>query len=140
MLKELEKIIKSIPPELGIEMPPKIFVDMDTEIIDYENKKSLTTKIPIKEKYKNPLGFMQGGMIAAAIDNTVGPLSFLVAPPSVTTTMNITYHRPIPMSDEFIFIKATIIDQTKKMIYMKAEVFNKANKLKAMATTSFMVI
>jgi uncharacterized protein (TIGR00369 family) len=140
MLKEIENIIKSIPSGLGVEIPPKIFVDMGSEIIDYEDKKSLTVKMPIKEKYKNPLGFMQGGMIAAAIDNTVGPLSFLVAPPSVTTTMNLTYHRPIPISDEFIFVKATIIDQTKKMIYIKAEVFNKENKLKVTATTSFIII
>ena len=140
MLKELEKIIKSIPAGSGIEIPPKIFVDMEAEIIDYEHKKSLTVQMPIKEKYQNPLGFMQGGMIAAAIDNTVGPLSFLVAPPSVTTTMNVTYVRPVPMTDEFIFVKATIVDQTKKMIYMKAEVFNKENKIKATATTSFMVV
>jgi len=140
MLKELEKMIKSIPAESGIEIPPKIFIEMEAEVVDYENKKSLTIKMPIKEKYKNPLGFMQGGMIAAAIDNTVGPLSFLVAPPSVTTTMNITYIRPVPVSDEFVFVKATIIDQTKKMIYMRAEVFNKDNKLKATATTSFMVV
>ena len=140
MLKELEKMIKSIPAESGIEIPPKIFIEMEAEVVDYENKKSLTIKMPIKEKYKNPLGFMQGGMIAAAIDNTVGPLSFLVAPPSVTTTMNITYIRPVPVSDEFVFVKATIIDQTKKTIYTRAEVFNKDSKLKATATTSFMVV
>jgi len=34
---------------------------------------------------------MQGGMIAAAVDNTIGPLSFLVAAPNVTRRLEMKY-------------------------------------------------
>jgi len=33
-------------------------------------------------------------MVAAAADNTLGPLSVLVAPPNLTRRMEITYARP----------------------------------------------
>ena len=68
----------------NLKMPPPIFVAMQCEVLEYnEEEKTLTTKMPVLEQWLNPYGTMQGGMIDAAMDNAVGPLSLLVAPMNI---------------------------------------------------------
>ena len=67
---------------------------MEGEFVDYQEGQTLSVRFPVKERYQNAIGHMQGGMIVATIDNTLGPLSFLVAPPSVTTQLNTSVHPP----------------------------------------------
>jgi hypothetical protein len=38
---------------------------------------------------------MQGGMIATAVDNTIGPLRDVVAPPNVTRTLEMRNSHPV---------------------------------------------
>ncbi|WAK02114.1 PaaI family thioesterase [Methylobacter sp. YRD-M1] len=85
------KIRKSAGPNTGMELPPKIFKAMEGEFLEYVEGQSLTVRFPVKESYSNPFGFMQGGMIMAAMDNTLGPLSLLLLPPSITTYVNQVY-------------------------------------------------
>ncbi len=120
----LKKISAKLPEQANIDIPPKIFVDMEGEYIDYQEGQSLTARFPVKERYQNPLRAMQGGMIVAAMDNTFGPLSYMVAPPSVTTHINATYIRPVTAKDKYIDVTATVIEITKSMLHMRAEVRN----------------
>jgi len=40
-----------------MDLPPKIFMDMDGEFIDLVEGVSLTARFPNKERYMNPMGF-----------------------------------------------------------------------------------
>lgn len=78
------------------QIPPPVFEDMQGEFVRFNaDDGCLITRFPVLERYCNPYGTMQGGMLAAAIDNTLGPLSMLVAPPNVTRRLEITYNRAI---------------------------------------------
>lgn len=77
----LVKIRESAGLNSGMELPPKIFKEMEGEFLEYIDGQSLTVRFPVKEGYSNPFGFMQGAVIVAAIDNTLGPLSLLLLPP-----------------------------------------------------------
>lgn len=57
-------------------LPPKVFLDMDDEFIEFIEGEKLVARYPNKSRYRNPFGFMQGGIIVAAIDNTIAPLSY----------------------------------------------------------------
>lgn len=134
MSNELLKTISSkLPKQSNIEIPPKIFVDMEGEYIEHIEGKSLTARFPVKERYQNPLKAMQGGMIVAAMDNTFGPLSYMVAPLSVTTHINATYIRPVTVDDRFIDVTATVIEITKNLLHMRAEVRNPDGELVAIS-------
>ena len=66
-------------------IPPPVFIEMQGEIIAFNlEKQTLEARYPVQKRYQNPYRAMQGGMIGAAVDNTLGPLSLLVAPPNVT--------------------------------------------------------
>ena len=99
----LEIIMERVRERLGdkivqFRIPPPVFVSMQAEVVAFDPEEaSLTVRFPVLEKDLNPYHTMQGGMIAAAIDNTLGPLSMLVAPPNVTRQLEVTYSRPITL-------------------------------------------
>ena len=127
--KLMASLADRVPESSGIKIPPNVFLEMEGEMTGYEAGKSLTVTFPVKEKYQNPFGFMQGGMIVAAVDNTIGPLSMLEAPPSVTTQLNTTYIRPIGPDQTHISITAVIVEKTKRHLHMQADVRNGEGKL-----------
>ena len=124
---------RMMPPGTRLEVPPKAFVDMGGEFVDYQEGQTLSVRFPVKERYQNPMGHMQGGMIVAAIDNTLGPLSFLVAPPSVTTQLNTSYIRPVTAQDEYIIITGRVLERTRTQLFLMAEVTNAVGKLVAVS-------
>ena len=104
-------------------LPPPIFEIMQGEIIEYNNEeKSLIVRLPVLEKWQNPFGTMQGGMIDAAIDNAVGPLSLLVAPMNMTRTIETKILKAITMDIETIYVKAKLVEEKKRRLIFEAEV------------------
>ena len=112
----------------GMKVPPPIFTHMQGEFIsiDFE-KNSIVIQFPILEEFENPMGYMQGGMIAAAIDNALGPLSFMLAPPSVTKTMTLDYKRPISNDLDSIFVHAQLDNKTDRELHLSATVTSESN-------------
>ena len=50
--------------------PPPIFAAMKGEFLKFDQDAGyLAAQFPVLENYLNPYGSMQGGMIAAAVDN-----------------------------------------------------------------------
>lgn len=107
----------------GMKVPPPIFTHMKGEFINIDfEENSMLLSFPIMEEFENPMGYMQGGMIAAAIDNALGPLSFMLAPPSVTKTMTVEYKRPIQKTLDSILVHAQLDSRTEKELYLSATV------------------
>ncbi len=107
----------------SLKIPPPVFTDMKGEILAFDPvAKSLTVRFPVEERYQNPMGYMQGGMIAAAVDNVIGPLSFMIAPPSVTKTLEMTYLRPVPASLGSITVEARLVSMEGRELLFTAEV------------------
>ena len=65
---------------------------------------------------------MQGGVIAAAVDNTLGPLSVLVAPVNVTHRLEMTYSRPATLDMGYIVVNARLLERKDNRLVFKAEV------------------
>lgn len=114
-----------------LKLPPPIFADMGGEFVEMDlAAKTLTVRFPVQARYQNPMGYMQGGMIAAAIDNAIGPLSFMVAAPNVTKTMEVTYLRPISASIAEINVVAAFAEQNGRELTFVADVLrNDGTKL-----------
>ena len=125
----------------SIEVPPKVFLDMEGEFLAYEESEmSLLVRFPVKDRYLNPLRTMQGGMIVAAIDNVFGPLSFLVAPPSISTQLNTSFVKAVRPSLPYIDVHAKVDELTRRYLYMSARVTNPEGELLTLAHASFMIL
>jgi len=45
----ISRIFKMIPSDTGMELPPKVFIDMEGEFIDFVEGEALTTRFPNKD-------------------------------------------------------------------------------------------
>ncbi len=124
-LKEL------MPYENNMELPPKIFIDMEGEFIEFVENIKLIARFPNMERYMNPFGFMQGGILVAAVDNTISPFSYASAPPSITKEIKTEFKRPVKRAEKYIDVVATVVEKASSYILLQAEVLNEKGKLVA---------
>jgi acyl-coenzyme A thioesterase PaaI-like protein len=115
-------------------LPPPVFDFMRGEVLDFDpDSARLKVRFPVLENYLNPYGAMQGGLVAAAADNTLGPLSMLVAPPNVTRTLNMKFSHPVTPELEFIIVEAKLQEQDGRRLNFTAEIRDQEGKLLARA-------
>jgi uncharacterized protein (TIGR00369 family) len=85
----------------------------------------------------NPRGAVQGGFVAAMLDDTMGPAivsSTNCEEGMVTIDMNVTYLRPVYPGR--VIGKGRIINRGRTIVYMEAELFDEAGEMLARATSS----
>lgn len=109
--------------------PPPVFATMRGEFLELDLEAgALTAQFPVLESYLNPYGTMQGGMVAAAVDNTLGPLSVLVAPPNVTRRLEMTYSRPVTLDVGTIVVTARLLERRDRWLTFGATVRDRAGQ------------
>ena len=115
----LSKLNDLMTKQKDVEIPPKIYLDMESEALDWdEENMQLIVRFPVKDRYQNPLGMMQGGMIVAAIDNVFGPLSYLVAPPSLTMQLNTSFIKSVGPDQTYIDVNAKVDEINRRFLHM----------------------
>ncbi|MEN8136608.1 MAG: PaaI family thioesterase [Thermodesulfobacteriota bacterium] len=119
----LDQVLAGVGDKRRLLMPPPVFTTMQGEFIGFDREnKILQARFPVLAEQLNPYGSMQGGMIAAAIDNTLGPLSMLVAPPNFTRRLEIKYRRPVTPGLDYITVIGKFLDQKKRQLFFRASV------------------
>ena len=115
-------------------IPPPVFDAMKGEFLAFDDKAgSLTTRFPVLKEHLNPYGSMQGGMVAAAVDNTLGPLSMLVAPPNVTRRLHMKYSKPATPDLGYIIVSGKLLERKGRQLIFSAEVRDREGVLLARA-------
>jgi acyl-coenzyme A thioesterase PaaI-like protein len=94
-----------------MELLPKVFTDMEGVNLLTMLMGILIARFPNKERYINPFGFMQGGIIVAAIDNTVASLSYLLAPPNISKEISAVFKWSVTRDDRYIDVIASLIEK-----------------------------
>ncbi|QTD56666.1 PaaI family thioesterase [Parasphingorhabdus cellanae] len=89
----------------------------------------------------NPRGTVQGGFVAAMLDDTMGPALVSMtdgkeAP--ITIDMNVTFIHPVSL--ERVIGKGRVISRTKTTAFLEAELFDETDKLLARATSTARII
>lgn len=139
LLPLLEKKLAGRTDE--IDFPPPVFDAMQGEVVNYDmDNNILTNKFPILDEHLNPYGNMQGGIISAAIDNTVGPLSLLVSPPNFTRYLEVKFAKVVSPELGFIFVIARFIEQKKRQLFFETAVENSEGEKLASAKSTHWVI
>ncbi len=122
-------------------IPPPAFVTMHGEIHAFDEESgTLATRFPVLEEHLNAYGSMQGGMVAAAVDNTLHPLSMLVAPPNVTRRLQMKYSRPVTPDLEYITVIGRLLKRRGQWLEFSAEVRDQDGVLLARARAVHWVV
>jgi len=122
-------------------VPPPVFGTMQGEFLSVDPEEGvLVTRFPVLAAHLNPYGAMQGGMIAAAVDNTLGPLSLLVAAPNVTRRLQVKYSRPVTIEVGHIVVTGRLAGREGRELAFRAEVRDPAGTLLARARATHWII
>jgi len=135
-----DRLQSLLPPGVGLQVPPACMLDMHGEPLEYEEGVRLSVRFPVLSRYANPMGHMQGGYIVAALDNTLGPFSYLIAPPSVTGTLNAQYLRPVAADTAFIICTARLLERTRGTLYLLGEARNPEGKIVALCQATCQIL
>ena len=122
-------------------LPPPSFTAMECEVIAFDkDKATLTTKVPVLKSWLNPYATMQGGMIIAAIDNTLGPLSMLIAPKNMTRNIESKLTKAITMDLEYIYVTASLFERKKRRLIFEIVVKDKDENIYTTAKVTNWII
>lgn len=135
------RILRARASTGALQIPPPSLEEMKTEFVAFdEAARSLAARFPVEARYQNPLGYMQGGFLVAAIDNTLGPLSYLVAPPSVTLQMSTQFLRPVAAETKYIVVHGRVDEMTKSYLFMSARVLDPRDRVVAIAQATAQIL
>lgn len=124
----------------GIRIPPNTVHEFGGAFLEYESRKRLVRSFPAPERFANPLGNLQGGIIGAYIDDTMGPLSFAaVRGPTTTIGLSVNYLRSVQCPDT-VRVEARVVGRGRRITQLEAEVFDSRGRLVATATSSVLAL
>ncbi len=124
-----------------ITVPPLSFVDLEGEILEYNEGDSLKVSFTIKEKYNNPMNVTLGGYFSVFFDLTYGPFSFIETQgPTTSLDLNVSFIKPVSVTDKNIIVEAKIVSKSKTFINFEGKAYKNDGTLLASSTSRMMII
>jgi acyl-coenzyme A thioesterase PaaI-like protein len=74
----------------------------------------------VTEHHQGAPGLAHGGLLAAAFDETLGSLNWLLRTPAVTARLETDFVRPVPV-DSTLYIHAEVVGVVGRKIYTRAQ-------------------
>ena len=88
-----------------------------------------------KPEFCNPSGFIQGGMLAAMLDDTMGPAAFIMTGGKLyTPTITMTVNFISPGKVGLLECEAKVVQMGKTVVFVEAKLMDEAGTLVATAT------
>ena len=94
-----------------------------------------------KRDFLNPAGFIQGGMVAAMLDDTMGPAVFAMTKGELYTAtidMNVSFLQPAKAGP--LFGEATVLQLGKSIAFIEGKLLDESGAVLAKATASARLI
>lgn len=102
-----------------------------------EDTAEVTISFDGKEDFTNPVGYIQGGFIAAMLDDAIGPALIIAAKgEKFSPTIDLHTHFLRPVRPGRITVKARPIQMSRNIAFAEAELFDARGRLCARATSS----
>jgi uncharacterized protein (TIGR00369 family) len=90
-----------------------------------------------RTEFTNPSGFVQGGLVAAMLDDTLGPAAFAMSGGKrMTTTIDLHLHYLRPVRPGRVTAQARVVNLGATIAFLAGELFDADGRLTATATAS----
>jgi uncharacterized protein (TIGR00369 family) len=94
-----------------------------------------------KPEFLNPMGIVQGGFLSAMLDDTMGPLIFVMTEGRMfATTIDLHVHFLRPVKSGPITTKAQLTQLGRKVAFAEGQLFDSDGRLSARATCSALLL
>lgn len=128
-------------------MPPTIFDDLPLPpaarplgwtLIEVDPQAgTIQVELEAKADFTNPSGFVQGGLIAAMLDDTLGPAAFAMTQGKrMTTTIDLHVHYVRPVRPGRVTARARVINLGANIAFVEGQLFDAEGRLAASAAVS----
>ena len=88
-------------------------------------------------EFTNPAGFIQGGFLAAMLDDTLGPAAFaMTGGKRMTTTIDLHIHFVRPVVPGLVTTRARVINLGLNIAFLEGELFDIDGRLSVCASAS----
>lgn len=84
-------------------------------------------------------GLQHGGITSALLDEASGCIPHFMDIPTVTASLNITYHAAIRIGEQLL-VKSHAVKISRRLIVVEAAIHNKTGELKASSIAKMMVL
>lgn len=94
-----------------------------------------------KPEFRNPAGFIQGGLLTAMLDDTMGPAVFAMTNGELYTAtidLNVSFLAPAKVGP--IFGEANVVQLGKSIAFLEGRLMNSEGTILARATSSARLI
>ena len=81
---------------------------------------TLTAELLVRETHQGSPGLAHGGLVAAALDEVLGSLNWLIGTPAVTARLETEYRRPVPV-DSLVHLSAEVTGVVGRKVYCRGE-------------------
>ncbi|MDP2496748.1 MAG: PaaI family thioesterase [Candidatus Palauibacterales bacterium] len=116
------RLLRELPGSERFEIPPPVFEALGGEFVEFEPGRSLTAEWPVSDLHRGPSGRLQGGILAAYFDNTVGPLAFLTGRDFyVSVDLSTEFLRPVRPEDDTVVVEAEVLGETSRLLFIQGE-------------------
>ena len=120
---------------------PNVWVELEGEFLDFDKEnQTLKCKVPVRDRYFNPLPTTLGGIIDSWIDITMGPLTVLLGQKAVNKNFSIKYLKPVGPSVEYVTAVAWRDSIDGRNSLYKGELYLDNGELAAVAESEFVEI
>ncbi len=90
-----------------------------------------------KKEFCNPSGFIQGGMLSAMLDDTMGPAAFIMNDGKLyTPTITMTVNFISPGKVGAFVCEAKVVQMGKTVVFVEGKLMDEAGTLVATATST----
>ena len=98
---------------------------------------TIEVEFSAKAEFTNPSGFVQGGFLAAMLDDTLGPAAFAMTGGKwMTTTIDLHIHYVRPVTRGRVTTRAKVINIGATIAFMEGELFDADGRLCATVAAS----
>ena len=130
---------KPVPPSLfdGLNMPP-ISKLLGWRLIDLKPEEGII-KVGFegKREFCNPSGFIQGGMLSAMLDDTMGPAAFIMSEGKLfTPTISMSVNFMSPGKVGGFVCEAKVVQMGKTVVFVEGRLMDESGTLIATATST----
>jgi uncharacterized protein (TIGR00369 family) len=98
---------------------------------------TIETKFLGKPEFANPVGHIQGGFLAAMLDDTLGPALVAMLPKgqfAPTVNLNVSFHRPGKIGE--ITGKGRVLKRGKELAFLSGELFQDGQMIASATATA----
>lgn len=122
--------------------PPQIADTLNVKFFDINtNERTLSASFFIEDEFLNPAGYVQGGIVSAMLDDTMGPcLASLLDENQFAPTLSLNVSFIKGANPGKFTGKSRVIKMGKKVCYLAGVLFDADNDLVATATATASII